>query len=283
MEATEATHAASDTVLRFDDVHLWRHTPHGRHVLLSGIRWEVRRGERWALLGHNGAGKSTLLSLAGAVRHPSDGTVEVLGRRLGRADLRELRTEVGHVSAATAIPTRLTVRDYVLTGITGTVQPLPGQYGDSERKRALEALELMGLGTLADQEMRLCSQGEQSRARIARALVPQPRLLLLDEPAAALDLPSRERLIDALDTLAAEYPRLATVLVTHHLEELPASFGHALLLRKGATVACGTAARTLTSDHLSSCFGLPLTVSQEHGRWRARLAAGQRLDPSWNA
>ncbi|MEU3657669.1 ATP-binding cassette domain-containing protein [Streptomyces sp. NPDC032161] len=279
----EATATASETVLRFDAVHLWRHTPHGRHVLLSGIDWEVRSGERWALLGHNGAGKSTVLSLAGAVQHPSSGTVEVLGRRLGRTDLRGLRAEVGHVSAATPVPARLTVREYVLTGITGTVQPLPGRYGSAERKRALEALELMGLGPLADQEVRLCSQGERSRARIARALIPQPRLLLLDEPSAALDLPSRERLIDALDTLALEYPELATVLVTHHLEELPASFGHALLIRKGGSVACGPVSRTLTSAHLGTCFGLPLTVSRDGGRWRARLTARHRPDPSWNA
>ncbi|MER5221037.1 ABC transporter ATP-binding protein [Streptomyces flaveus] len=279
----EATDPASDPVLRFDAVHLWRHTQTGRHVLLSDLHWDVRRGQRWALLGHNGAGKSTVLSLAGAVQHPSGGTVDVLGRRLGRTDLRELRTEVGHVTAAAAVPARLTVRDYVLTGITGTVQPLPGQYGTAERKRALESLELMGLGPMADQEMRQCSQGEQSRARIARALVPQPRLLLLDEPSAALDLPSRERLIDALDTLALEYPDLATVLVTHHLEELPASFGHALLIRKGGSVASGPVADTLTSAHLSTCFGLPLTVSREDGRWRARLAERHRPAPSWNA
>ncbi|MGW1025686.1 ABC transporter ATP-binding protein [Streptomyces sp. NPDC002577] len=268
----------SETVLRLDAVHMWRHTPQGRHTLLSNIDWEVRRGERWALLGHNGAGKSTVLSLAGAVQHPSSGTVEILGRHLGRADLRQLRTEVGHVSAVSRIPPRLTVREYVLTGITGTVQPLPRKYGTAERKRALESLELMGLGPLADQEMLLCSQGEQGRARIARALVPQPRLLLLDEPGAALDLPSREQLIDALDTLAAEYPELAMVLVTHHLEELPASFGNALLLRKGSRVACGPAPSTLTSQHLSTCFGLPLTVSREGGRWQARLARRHRRD-----
>ncbi|MGA5702571.1 ABC transporter ATP-binding protein [Peterkaempfera bronchialis] len=278
----EPTAPASEPVLRLAAVDLWRHTPRGRHTLLSGIDWEVRRGERWALLGHNGAGKSTVLSLAGAVRHPSSGTVDILGRRLGRSDLRELRAEVGHVSAATRVPERLTVRDYVLTGITGTVQPLPGRYGQAERKRALESLELMGLGPLAEQEMLLCSQGEQSRARIARALVPQPRLLLLDEPGAALDLPSREQLIDALDTLAAEQPDLTMVLVTHHLEELPASFGHALLLRRGCTVARGTAVATLTSDHLSTCFGLPLEVSRQDGRWQARLTARRRPDARWS-
>lgn len=272
---------APDTVLRLDSVHLWRHTPRGPHTLLSDVDWEVRRGERWALLGHNGAGKSTVLSLAGAIRHPSSGTVEILGHRLGRADLRRLRVDVGHVSAASRIPAQLTVRDYVLTGITGTVQPLPGKYGTAERKRALESLELMGLGPLAEREMLLCSQGEQSRARIARALVPQPRLLLLDEPGAALDLPSREQLIDALDNLAAEYPELAMVLVTHHLEELPASFGHALLLRRGSSVACGPAPSTLTSAHLSTCFGLPLTVTREDGRWQAKLAARRRPAAPW--
>jgi len=272
---------AQPPVLRLDGVELWRTGPRGRAQLLAGIDWEVRRGERWALLGHNGAGKSTILSLAGAQQFPSSGTVDILGRRVGRVDLREVRAEVGHVSAATRVPPALTVRDYVLTGITGTVQPLPGRYGAAERKRALEAVELMGLAPLADREMGSCSQGEQSRARIARALVPEPRLLLLDEPAAALDLPSREQLIDSLDTLAAEFPALTMVLVTHHLEELPGSFGRALLLRGGRSVACGPVESVLTAAHLSECFDLPLAVAREDGRWSARLLRRRAARERW--
>ncbi|WP_037571840.1 ABC transporter ATP-binding protein [Phaeacidiphilus oryzae] len=272
---------SNETVLRLEGVSLWRSTAAGPKQLLRDIDWVVTRGQRYALLGHNGAGKSTILSLAGAVQFPSSGTVEILGNRLGRVDMRELRADVGNVSAANRIPPRLSVRDYVFTGITGTVQPLPRRYGQAEKKRALESMELMGLGAMADREILSCSQGEQSRARIARALVPQPRLLLLDEPAAALDLPSREQLIDSLDVLAAEFPALTMILVTHHLEELPASFGHALLLRQGATVAQGDVHSTLTSENLSECFGLPLAVNHDDGRWHARLLRRRPADASW--
>jgi iron complex transport system ATP-binding protein len=272
---------STETVLRLAGVNLWRSTAAGPKQLLRDIDWELARGQRYALLGHNGAGKSTILSLAGAVQFPSSGTVDILGNRLGRVDMRELRADVGNVSAANRIPPRLTVRDYVFTGITGTVQPLPRKYGQAEKKRALESLELMGLGPMADREMAYCSQGEQSRARIARALVPQPRLLLLDEPAAALDLPSREQLIDALDVLAAEFPALTMILVTHHLEELPGSFGHALLLKQGATVAQGDVHSTLTAENLSECFGLPLAVNHDDGRWHARLLRRREPDARW--
>jgi iron complex transport system ATP-binding protein len=159
----------------------------------------------------------------------------------------------------------------VLTGATGTVQPLNGRYGPAERARAAELIALLGLERLADREIAVCSQGERGRARIARALMPDPRLLLLDEPANALDLPSREELLEAIDSLTRELPRLTLVIVTHHLEELPSSVTHALLLRRGATVAAGPAHEVMTDANLSECFGIPLSVRAEDGRWAARL------------
>ncbi|HEY6738965.1 MAG TPA: ATP-binding cassette domain-containing protein, partial [Actinopolymorphaceae bacterium] len=200
-------------VLRFDDVDVWVHDARvGRTELLKEVRWRVHEGECWALLGPNGAGKSTLLSLAGALRHPSRGAVGVLGARLGRVDVRDLRAVVGNVNPGQRIPDRIDLRDYVLTGATGTVQPLPRKLGRDDEKRADEVLELLGLSALAGREIAVCSQGERARARIARALVPRPRLLLLDEATSALDLPSREEVLASLETLVAEEPKLALVV-----------------------------------------------------------------------
>jgi iron complex transport system ATP-binding protein len=239
----------------------------GGPVLLHDITWQVRPGEQWALLGPNGAGKSTLLSLAGAVRHPTTGTADVLGRRLGRTDMRELREQVGVVDPALRMPARMSVLDVVLTGATGTVLPLPERYTAADHERARMLLDRLGMTPLADREIGACSHGERARTRLARALVPDPPLLLLDEPATGLDLPSRETLLATLDDVAAVHPDLAIVLVSHHLEELPATTSHALLLRAGQIVAVGAADEVLTDEPLSQCFGLPLVVRREHGRW----------------
>jgi iron complex transport system ATP-binding protein len=230
----------------------------------------VRPGEHWALLGPNGSGKSTLLSLAGAVRHPSAGTVSVLGGRLGQVSLWDLRERIGVVDPALKILDWMTVEDVVLTGATGTIQPRWECYGDRERARARELLALLGCLSLADREITTCSQGERQRVRIARALMPNPPLLLLDEPATGLDLPAREALLAALSSLAVARPELATVLVSHHLEELPATTTHALLLRQGIAVASGPVNDTLTSGHVSNCFGFDVRVRREDGRWMAR-------------
>jgi iron complex transport system ATP-binding protein len=258
-------------VFELDSVDVWAHGPGGRTDMLVGVDWTVREGQRWALLGHNGAGKSTILALAGALRFPGSGSVTVLGKRLGKVDVRELRAEVGAVNAAQRIPEHLTITDYVLTGASGTVQPLYGRYGPAEQARARELIGLLGLERLAEREIQVCSQGERGRARIARALMPDPRLLLLDEPANALDLPSREELLAAIDLLTRQYPRLTLVIVTHHLEELPTSVTHALLLRAGSTVAAGPVTEVMTDANLSECFGIPLSVRGEDGRWAARL------------
>jgi iron complex transport system ATP-binding protein len=259
--------------LAFTSVSLW--TPQ-RFDILQDIDWVVRPGERWALIGPNGSGKSTLLSLAGAVRHPSRGQVSVLGHVLGRVDMPALRRDIGYVDAGGTVIDWLTAEDVVLTGIGATLRPLWWTYSDEDRVRAREMLALLGCADLADREIGTCSQGERGRVRIARALVAQPRLLLLDEPAVGLDLAAREALIAALDRLSGEQPELTSVLVTHHLEEIPPSTTHALLLREGQIVAAGAIGEALTSDTLSACFGLPVECRHDGERWSARAPADWR-------
>lgn len=260
-----------EPVLVMEDVRVW--TPGGTH-LLRDVSWKVGPGQHWALLGPNGAGKSTLLSLAGAVRHPSAGAVTLLGGRFGRASLPALRRRVGVVDPALHLLEWLSVEDVVLTGATGTIRPLWDRYDPPQRARARELLALLGCADLAERQVATCSQGERQRVRIARALMPAPPLLLLDEPATGLDLPAREALLAALASLTAAEPALATVLVSHHLEELPPSTTHALLLRRGEIVAQGPVLTTLTDATLSTCFGIDVAVHRGDGRWTARAAPG---------
>lgn len=254
-------------VIRADRVSLVR----DGNVLLDSVSLTVRGGEHWALLGANGAGKSTLLKLLGAVSHPTRGTVEVLGRTLGRVDLRELRALLGHVDPRHPLRSPLTVSQVVLTGLTNSVEPLPRWApGAEQRERAERLLRMLGMGGRTNSRWPALSQGERGRTLIARALMPQPRLLLLDEPATGLDLAAREQLLDSLDALREEHPELATVLVTHHLEELPASTTHAMLLRGGRCTASGSADEVLTTDLVSDCFGHPVRIARTDGRWTAR-------------
>ncbi|MGW1469317.1 ABC transporter ATP-binding protein [Streptomyces sp. NPDC002308] len=240
-------------------------------AILDTVSLTVRQGEHWALLGANGAGKSTLLGLLGAVTHPTRGTVQVLGRTLGRVDLRELRTLLGHVNPRHPLQSALTVRQVTLTGLTNSVEPLPRWSPTAEeRARADELLAMLGMGGKEASRWPSLSQGERGRTLIARSLMPSPRLLLLDEPATGLDLAAREQLLDSLDALREEHPELATVLVTHHLEELPASTTHAMLLRGGKCVASGPADEVLTTDRVSDCFGHPVRITRTEGRWSAR-------------
>ncbi|WP_114796196.1 ABC transporter ATP-binding protein [Gaiella occulta] len=247
-----------------------------RRALLDRIDWHVRAGERWALLGPNGAGKTTLLTLAAAVEFPSRGTVEILGCTMGRTDVQRLRERIGFVDArlGARFAPMLTVRQVVHTGATGTIGSFEERLSGLDRERADMLLGAFGLGPLGDRRFADCSQGERKRALIARSLVARPRLLLLDEPFAGLDVPGRETLLAALDRLAGTDPGLAIVLSTHHLEELPVSTTHALLLRQGRAVAAGGAAETLADDPLTACFGLRLRVIRQAGRWSAAAAAG---------
>ncbi|MDQ0811068.1 iron complex transport system ATP-binding protein [Streptomyces sp. B3I7] len=273
--ARDGDHAVSDgdgtraVLLDARDVHVVRD---GR-PLLRDVSLTVRAGEHWALLGANGAGKTTLLSLLGAHVHPTYGTVEVLGRRLGTVDLRELRSLVGHVDPRHPPRSALRVRDVVLTGLTNSVEPLPRWAPTAEQEeRADRLIGTLGLAGRWEARWTTLSQGERGRVLIARALMPEPRLLLLDEPATGLDLPGREQFIEALDSLREEHPRLATVLVTHHLEELPPGTSHALLLREGCVSARGPAGQVLTGDQVGKCFDLPLALDRHGGRWSVRVA-----------
>ncbi|MFJ6786068.1 ABC transporter ATP-binding protein [Streptomyces angustmyceticus] len=239
-------------------------------VILDAVDWRVRSGEHWALLGANGAGKTTVLRLVGALMFPTVGTVEVLGHRLGSVDVRELRAAIGLVSGAQKVPQDATGHTVVLTGASGTVQPLWRTYDATTRERAHELLAELDCKELAERPYGVCSGGQRARILIARALMADPRLLLLDEPFNALDLPSREDLIDALHRLALGRPELATVTVTHHLEELSPSVDHALLLREGRVQARGPVDEVLTGERMTACFGRPIEVSRHEGRWLAR-------------
>ena len=248
-----------------------------RQLILDDIDWNVGPGEQWAVLGPNGAGKSTLLDIAAGMRHPSHGRVDILGETVGRVDLRALRERIGHVDVRTeeAFSPRRTALDVVLTGATGTIQVLQERLDAAARERAAQLLEQFGCAGVAAHSFASCSQGERRRILLARALMRRPPLLLLDEPADGLDLPGREALLAALATRASEPPAPAVVLVTHHLEELPGTTTHALLLKSGRVIASGAAPAVLSAEPLSACFGVPVTVSRAGGRWAARAT------PSW--
>jgi iron complex transport system ATP-binding protein len=242
-------------------------------LLLDGISVAISKGEHWALLGPNGAGKSTLLRIMATYDHPTRGQVDILGHRLGRVNVFALRPWIGHVSAHHPVDPQRTVQEVVLTGITGTIQQVPRrETSAAELARAAALIDLMGLVSRTDARWQVLSQGERSRSLIARGLMAEPRLLLLDEPAAGLDVAGREQLLTSVDALRRGEPALASVLVTHHLEELPVSTTHAILLRAGRILAAGPADEVLTTELVSACFGHPVAVSRNAGRWAATAA-----------
>src|SRR4051794_13755551 len=242
--------------------------------LLDRIDWTVRASERWVVIGPNGAGKTTLLQVAAAALHPSSGVVEILEERLGEVDVFELRPRIGMTSAAFAdrLPPRGRVLDVVLTSAYATTRRRRERYDDVDTERALGLLRFLGCEGLVDRRYGTLSEGERKRVQIARALMPDPELLLLDEPAAGLDLGAREALVMRLARIAADDRAPTTVLVTHHVEEIPRGFSHALLLSGGHVIAAGPIEQTLTSPALSACFGVPLQVDVRDGRFAARLA-----------
>lgn len=250
----------------------WSQSLRKRTYLLTDLDWRVGAGEQWVMLGPNGAGKSTLMQLAAAVSQPTSGEVTVLGGRFGRVDLRDLRKRIGFVDArvARSLRPRLSGREIVLTGAQGTIFFDRGKVTPEGECKADELIAVVGMEKVAEREFGHCSQGERQRLLVARSLMADPDLLLLDEPGAGMDLPSREGLIEALESLARQRPELTTVIVTHHLEEIPASATHALLLAEGRAVAQGPIAETLTSEHVSRCYGLPIEIGHLQGRWSAR-------------
>ena len=257
-----------DLVVHMSDVGVRRGTTH----LLRGVDWSVELDERWVVLGANGAGKTTLLRLAAAELHPTTGQVHVLGERLGRVDVFELRTRIGFCSAAllARVPPREKVLDIVVSAGYAILGRWREDYEQLDTGRAQELCKSLGIAHLTDREFGTLSEGERKRTLIARALMTDPELLLLDEPAAGLDLGGREELVARLSDLAADPDAPAIVLVTHHVEEIPADFTHALLLRDGAVVAQGLVGDTVTAENLSKAFGLPLAVEHRAGRFTAR-------------
>jgi iron complex transport system ATP-binding protein len=255
-------------VLELADVTVRR----GDAVLLDRVTWVVREGERWVLLGPNGAGKTTLLQIASAQMFPTSGLVGVLGELLGSVDVFELRPRIGLTSAAQAekMPRNELVRDVVISAAYGVLGRWREDYDDLDHERADALLRETGVMHLADRTFGTLSSGERKRVQIARALMTDPELLLLDEPAAGLDLGGREDLVSTLSTLAHDPDAPATVLVSHHVEEIPPGFTHALLLRQGAVVAQGTVDEVLTERALSATFGMPLLLQHADGRWAAR-------------
>ncbi|WP_239152870.1 ABC transporter ATP-binding protein [Virgisporangium aliadipatigenens] len=259
-----------DAVISVDKATITRGGTH----LIRQISWQVELDERWVVLGPNGAGKTSLLNLAAARVHPTRGTVHVLGERLGRVDISELRTRIGFASAALAgtVPADEKVLDVVVTASWSVVGRFNERYDEMDVLRAKGLLDQFGVASLADRTFGTLSEGERKRVQIARALMTDPELLLLDEPAAGLDLGAREDLVRRLADLAEDPDSPALVLVTHHVEEIPPGFGHVLLLRDGGVVAQGLIEETLTSENLSKTFDLPLTLSQVDGRFAARAS-----------
>jgi iron complex transport system ATP-binding protein len=255
-------------VLEFAGVSVVR----GGNTLLHDITWEVEEGQRWVILGPNGAGKTTLLQLAAGRMHPTTGVAGVLGEVLGAVDVFELRPRIGLASASIAerLPAGERVRDVVVTASYGIVGRWREQYDALDHARADELLGALGAGHLAERTFGTLSEGERKRVQIARALMTDPELMLLDEPAAGLDLGGREDLVARLGTLAADTDAPALVLVTHHVEEIPPSFTDVLLMREGGIVAAGPVEIALTPENLSRTFGLPLVVERHGDRWTAR-------------
>jgi iron complex transport system ATP-binding protein len=244
-------------------------------TLLSGIDWTVRPGEHWAVLGPNGSGKTTLLSILAGYRLPTSGTATVLGAQLGRIDVRELRTRIGFTSALVRGLARsaTTVADFVVSGRHAAIDRFRHhRYEPADVERAHELLTLLGAEALAQRRLATLSTGEQQRVAIARALMARPALLVLDEPAAGLDLGARELLLARLHDLIAAADGTTVILVTHHVEELVPGITHLLLLRDGHAVAQGPVADVLRDDTLSETFAVPLRVTRSNGHWSAHWA-----------
>lgn len=241
-------------------------------TLISDITWEVDEADRWVVIGPNGAGKTTLLQVISAQIHPSSGVAGVLGEVLGVVDVFELRPRIGLTSAALAerIPRGERVHDVVVSASYAVLGRWREQYDELDHERADELLGQLRIAALADRTFGTLSEGERKRVQIARALMTDPELLLLDEPAAGLDLAGRETLVNTLGELAQDHYAPASVLVTHHVEEIPTGITHAMLLKDGKIVAAGPLRDTLTAENLTKTFDVELSLTEADGRWTAR-------------
>ena len=263
--------ASTSTVLQFGDVSVVR----DGNAILDSVTWQVDSDQRWVILGPNGAGKTTLLQIAAASMHPTSGTAEVLQEALGKVDVFELRPMIGFASTAMArrIPRDETVLDVVLTAAYSVTGRWNEEYEGIDTRRAERVLKEWGLEGFAERRFGSLSDGEQKRVQIARSVMTDPELLLLDEPAASLDLGAREELVGLLGGYAASPSSPAIVMVTHHVEEIPAGFTHALLLADGKIVASGPLEEALTSETLTETFGMTIELTERDSRFAARAAA----------
>ena len=258
-------------VLEFSDVVVRRNA----RDIVDRLSWTVGDDERWVILGPNGAGKTTLLQLADTLLHPTSGNVTILGERLGRTDVFELRPRIGFASSAMArrVPPEETVLDVVLTAAFSVLGRWNESYEDIDERRALRVLAEWRLDHLADRTFGTLSDGEQKRVQIARAVMTDPEILLLDEPTASLDLGAREELLTLLGGYAQAPTTPAMIMVTHHVEEIPVGFTHVLLLREGRVTASRPIRDTLTAEALTETFGVPIVLTEEAGRYAARAAS----------
>ncbi len=240
--------------------------------ILGPIDWQVLEGERWVVIGPNGAGKSTLFMIASTSIHPTAGRARILGQELGKVDVFELRTRIGLTTPALSleIPADETVIDTVMTAAYAITGRWRENYDLWDESRAIALLTTLGVRSLAQRTFETLSEGEKKRVLIARALMADPELLLLDEPAAGLDLGGREDVLRRLELLAADAQAPATIIVTHHIEEIPIGTTHVLLLREGQAVAAGPIDSVLTEENLAATYGVELTLSQDRGRYFAR-------------
>jgi iron complex transport system ATP-binding protein len=269
--------ADPDLLIDFRDVSLRR----DGNLLVGPVTWSVELDERWVIIGSNGAGKTSLLRIAAALEHPSSGVAYVLGERMGRVDTSELRSRVGLSSSALAqrIPGDEVVRDLVVSAGYAVLGRWRERYQDVDYDRAIDMLESLGAEHLADRTYGTLSEGERKRVLIARALMTDPELLLLDEPAAGLDLGGREELVSRLADLATDPDAPALVLVTHHVEEIPPGFSHGMLLSEGRVVVSGLLTDVLTGENLSAAYGQSIAVDMNDGRYfaqRIRTRAAHR-------
>jgi iron complex transport system ATP-binding protein len=258
------------SVLEFDDVSLIRDGT----AILTGVHWGVGEADRWVILGPNGAGKTTLLQLAAALIHPTGGRLTVLEEQIGHTDLFALRPRIGFASTAMArrIPAGERVLDVVMTAAHSVTGRWNEQYDDVDERRASRVLREWKLDRFEHRRFGSLSDGEQKRVQIARAIMTDPELLLLDEPAASLDLGAREELLELLGNFASSADSPAMIMVTHHVEEIPAGFTHGLLIAGGEVTASGPLDDVITAEHLSQTFGIPLQVHRDGHRFAARAA-----------
>src|SRR6516225_3390704 len=262
--------AVSDEVLKLRGVSVRRETS----LLLRNVDWTAHENERWIVIGPNGAGKTTLLQVAATLLFPTEGTVEVLGERLGDVDVFDLRPRIGLTSASLAerVPAGEKVIDLVLTASYAILGRWKEEYDSADVTRAVELLDALGCAHLIRRRFSTLSEGERKRVQIARALMPDPEMLLLDEPAAGLDLGGREALVRRIAHLATDKTAPTMVMVTHHVEEVPEGFTHAMLLRRGQVLSAGPLPDVFTERNLSKCFGVPLVIEYRQSRWTARAA-----------